>query len=439
MPKAKKHSEYIEEVRKINPHITLKGEYKTALSRFECTCSLCGYKWITDARNLLTPKKCLGCLTKERTFVYPDISDKEFKEQVYKNYPNLIITSTYTKDMKLVRCKCNDCGYISRVRVQKLLENTYKCTICVNGKENIIYGKNDIKSCNPIMYDCLYSKKDADKYTINSKTKVDFICPSCGNILKNKSIDKVHTRGLKCKCQDGNSLGEKYFFHMLCQVSDNFKVETKLNNNQKYRYDFQGEINNNKWIVEIMGKQHYYKSFETCGGRSLDEEIQNDINKKNYALENGINTYIAIDSKNSGFLELKNEILNSEFSTIYDLSNVDWELAYKNSLTSDMKIIVALWNEGYKVMQICDKLEFSKNKVRHLLKNANDLNLCKYNHKKSNKISVKCIDTNEVFDNLREAEIKYNIHRGYLSGYLKNNKNISKELVNNFEWKYIIN
>ena len=145
MPRAKTNEEFYKEVNDVNPDIDLYGFYKNGNSKIACKCKKCGYKWISTARNLLKPKKCLGCFHTEKIFEYPDISHEEFCEIISKNYPSLIITGTYYKGLKLISCTCKDCDYHSRIRVQMLLEKTYKCPICKDGKENIKYGINDIK------------------------------------------------------------------------------------------------------------------------------------------------------------------------------------------------------------------------------------------------------------------------------------------------------
>ncbi len=248
MPRAKTNEEYYEEVNLINPNIEVSGFYVNGNSKMHCKCKICDYEWGSTARNLLKHKKCLGCFHKEKKFEYPDISHEEFCEIISKTYPALIITGTYYKGLQLISCTCKDCDYHSRVRVQTLLENTYKCPICKDGKENIKYGINDIKTVNPVIYECLADKSVNDKYTINSRAKTDFNCPCCGKLIKNKCIDKVNRYGLRCKCQDGNSLAEKYFYQVIKSLDENAEDEKYLNNNYSYRYDFYGCVNEKTWI-----------------------------------------------------------------------------------------------------------------------------------------------------------------------------------------------
>lgn len=419
MPRAKTNEEFYAEVNIVNASIEISGIYKNGNSKMHCKCKTCGYEWSSTARNLLKPKKCLGCFHKEKIFKYPNITHENFCEIINKNYPSLVVTGTYHKGLKMISCTCKHCGYHSRIRTQMLLKGTYKCPICKDGKENIKYGINDIKTVNPVLFECLSDKLDNDRYTINSRAKIDFICPSCGKIVKRKSIDTVNKHGLRCKCQDGNSLGEKYFYQVIKSIDKNIEVEKYLNGNMSYRYDFYGVVDNKAWICEIQGKQHIEKSFHTLGGRTLEEEIENDRLKKDYALSQGIDYYIQIDSKESGFKQLKEAILNSKLSELYSFDNVDWIECYRKSLMSDVIKVTKLWNQGNKVMEICKITGLGKGTVRGHLTKANEIGLCNYDHTTSNKIKVLCIDTGEIFDSLREAENKYNIKRGYLSAYLK--------------------
>lgn len=434
MPVAKTNEEYYEEASKINPHIKITGIYHNGGTKMHCECKTCHYEWTSAARNLLKKKKCYNCILKERTFVYPDITHEEFCNIIKEYYPDLVVTGKYKKNRQTIACKCNKCGYKSRVRTQKLLEHTYECPICTNGKENIEYGVNDIKTVNPVLYECLKDKSDVDKYTINSGMKVDFICPSCHHIIKNKTIKQVNRRGLKCKCQDGNSLGEKYFYQVIKSLDEKVEVEKYLNDNPSFRYDFYGEVNGKTWICEIQGKQHTTKSFETCNGRTLKEEQENDKRKKEYALSQGIDYYIEINSKESGFNQLKHAILKSKLVDLYNFDNVDWVSCYRRSLTSDIVRVAELWNQGYKVLKIASIVGIGRSTVRKHLTKANEIGLCNYDHTVSNRVKVICLDTGEIFKSLRDAERKYNIKRGRLSGYLKGKLTCAS--VANKRWDY---
>ena len=100
---------------------------------------------------------------------------------------------------------------------------------------------------------------------------------------------------------------------------------------------------------------------------------------------------------------------------------------------SDVIKVTELWNQGNKVMEICAITGLGKGTVRSHLTKANEIGLCDYDHTVRNEIKVLCVDTGEIFNSLRDAEIKYGIKRGYLSGYLKGRTTLP---VGNKTWKY---
>ena len=72
MSKRKTNEEFYKEVYSINSDIEVSGLYINGLSKMNCKCKICGYEWTSTARNLLKPKKCLGCFHAEKIFVYPN-------------------------------------------------------------------------------------------------------------------------------------------------------------------------------------------------------------------------------------------------------------------------------------------------------------------------------------------------------------------------------
>jgi len=83
--------------------------------------------------------------------------------------------------------------------------------------------------------------------------------------------------------------------------------------------------------------KYYKKSFETIGGRAVEEEIENDRIKKELDINNGIKeeNYIVIDCRCSDVDFINNNKLNS----LFDLSKIDWnEVNILLLLMSGMRI-----------------------------------------------------------------------------------------------------
>lgn len=98
------------------------------------------------------------------------------------------------------------------------------------------------------------------------------------------------------------------------------------------RYDFY--IPSMSVIIEVHGSQHYSGGFEYLGGRSLEEECANDQYKEQLAKDNGIKHYIVINALSSTSSFIKDSILtNLEFTSLFDLSNIDWNEVESGTVT----------------------------------------------------------------------------------------------------------
>ena len=89
------------------------------------------------------------------------------------------------------------------------------------------------------------------------------------------------------------------------------------------RYDFY--IPATSTIIEVHGAQHYEGGFEYLGGRTLEEEKANDLQKERIARENGIEHYIVINALSSTLPYIRESILsNTEFNRLFNVKDVDW-------------------------------------------------------------------------------------------------------------------
>ena len=89
------------------------------------------------------------------------------------------------------------------------------------------------------------------------------------------------------------------------------------------RYDFY--IPSVSAIIEVHGAQHYEGGFEYLGGRTLEEEQANDLQKEYIAKENGIKHYIVINALSSTLSFIKESIMsNKDFNLLFDIKKIDW-------------------------------------------------------------------------------------------------------------------
>lgn len=235
----------------------------------------------------------------------------------------------------------------------------------------------------PELISYLQDKNDAYKYSPQSNTRISTTCPFCG-FKKTHIISNLYQYGFGCpQCSDGKSYAEKFMFNIFKQLKINFKNEvTKKDKGFEwiagnYRYDFYFEINNDKYFVELDGHFHMKDMIGT-----YKQVVQSDQEKNRIATEHNIDIIridCCYDNENNRFYYIKNNILNSKLYKILDLNVVDFDLANKAALNSNIYVAAKLWNENYTINQIADKIGVSRYTIPSYLKIASDIGLCSYN------------------------------------------------------------
>lgn len=323
------------------------------------------------------------------------ITDKEYRVRTHTNGKSNINEKWY-------KYTCNKCGWTEGWIEENRLKRGSGCACC-SGKT--VTSLNSILATDKWMTDLGVSEEDAKKYTSQSSRKIEVICPNCKrkkqiiiyNIYKHKSIC--------CSCGDGTSYPEK----ILTNVLDQLEVEfiTQLNKStfkwcENKRYDFY--IPKCNIIIEVHGLQHYEKSNR---GKSLDEIIENDEIKKEGALKNGIEHYVVIDCRYSDLNFIKNNILKSELSNIFDLSNIDWLKCEEFALKNIVKEVCDYWNNtGTTSRDIGKIFKKSRTVINAYLKKGAKLGWCSYDAKEEMKrgASIRKDKNKKIVEVLKDKE-----------------------------------
>lgn len=324
------------------------------------------------------------------------------------------------------------CHHENEITLARNYLNSAKCKYCENGGSiiRVSVGENDIGTTHPHLVKYFYNKEDARKYSFGSEKIVDFICPDC-NTKQSRKVASIISSGMRCKrCGDTISFPQKIMNNVLFQLKENnilndFETEYNpkwVNGSYDNKFELDGQI----YIIENHGKQHYE---ESSRGRSLKEEQENDKLKYDAALKNGVleNNYIVIDARESEFEYIKNSIIKSRLSELFNLNIIDWYDCLEKSLVNLVKIVCDLYNkEDLTVPQISEKLKIGKTTVRRYLRKGESLNWCKYNSKneqvknqkrasEGRKSPVICLNTKEKFNSIKDAAIYYNINPSSIS------------------------
>lgn len=277
----------------------------------------------------------------------------------------------------------------------------------------LILGVNDIGSQRPDLIKYFYNHEDIYKYTVYTRKKAKFICPVCGAIHE-KIVADVSRYGISC-CSDNLSYPNKFMTGLLNQLNIEFITEKTFNWSDRKRYDHY--IPSLNLIIENHGEQHYHKAFDTLSEntRTLEEEQENDKYKENLAICNGIEHYVVIDARNSDMNYIKKSILNSELSTIFDLSLIDWINCHEYACDSLVLKVCEVWRTNKDMMssEIGKLLKLDKHTVIKYLKHGSYLGLCDYSEaeivdrlnrsrKNINGKKIRVIETGDIFESAHE-------------------------------------
>lgn len=347
-----------------------------------------------------------------------DKRDITIIDREYRKNPN-----NKGKFLKWYKYHCNKCGAELWMIETSLLDG-HTCACCCN--QVVIKGINDIYTTNPELINYFVNIEDTYKYTTGTNEMVLMRCLCCG-YEKFFRINSLYNQRFSCpRCGDGISYPEKFMFNFLQQLlGDDFTYQySKANNNwcNNYKYDFYFKLLNEQFIVETHGEQHYK---EDNGKWSSSKDIQlNDKIKKELALVNGIKEkdYITIDCKYSNLEYIKQNILKSNLSKLFDLSAIDWNKCNKQAINNKVKEICEYWNkqENKDIKELALKFKLCLATIRNYLKIGNEIKWCVYESNPNNKkeveilkngISIGTFSSSAELD--RQSEKLFGIHLDY--------------------------
>jgi hypothetical protein len=337
--------------------------------------------------------------------------------------------------------QCDTCGSDYSASITSRTSNNSGCPYCTGIKIN---SKNNLWRTHPEVAKMLLNMEEGYNLTYGSNKKQKFLCKDCGAIKEVKVATMVRS-GISCsKCGDGFSYPEKILFNALEQIGVTFYPQKVFEWSNKKRYDFYIPAINS--IVEVHGNQHYE---ETTRGRTLREEQENDLEKEELAIVNGIENYIVIDCRFSNMNYIKTNILDSKLSLLLNLKDLDWKKCNTYATTSLVKVVCEIWEEHAVIStsKISRMLNISRSSVKKYLLQGTDLGYCdydpnqvRYQNGKSrggrNKRSVVKIDSQtlaaEEFHSIKEAANKLNINTSGIHKVLKN----SRKTAGGYKWMY---
>ncbi len=211
MPKKKTHSEFIEELKIIDPNIQVIDKYMNNHTSIRVKCLKCGREWRPTPHDLLQGKGCKYCKIKE-------FSDKrrkphiEFIKELSVINPNVDVLEEYKGRHIKIDVKCKICGLIWKSTPGDLLDGCgcRKCSIKKRSEKNKMSHLDfvsRVSDLNPNVE--VLSMYNGVNQTVDTK------CNKCGNIWKPKAVSLLQGRGcpicaLKNKSDKQRKTTEKY-------------------------------------------------------------------------------------------------------------------------------------------------------------------------------------------------------------------------------------
>lgn len=292
---------------------------------------------------------------------------------------------------KYYKYKCNKCPNVDWILESNLLNNKGGCNVCGCTSPKPLLGYNTVYDCDK--YTTLaIGEESAKKVTCGSDKQVKVICPVCGREKHKKlKINSIHySQSIGCEfCSDGVSFPNKMiryiieYYYNIGEVAY-FEPEYSPEWVSDKKYDCYFICKDKKYIVEMDGDLGHGNKIHTRSKMTIKESKEIDEFKDTMASIK-MCKMIRIDCKYKSMSErfefIKNNILKSELSIIFDLKMIDWNDIEKKCKSSLFKIACNLKNNNpdMTTTQIAEKMHMNSNTIRVYLIKGTDLGWCAYN------------------------------------------------------------
>lgn len=374
------------------------------------------------------------------------LTNDEFQEklkQLRKNGLDVYTDEEYVSSNDVMTFYCSS-GHVWQSVVFNVLNKHSRCPYCT-GRLAIV-GETDLWTVRPDIASLLLDPSDGYKLKENSHAKIDFVCPNCNTVLKNKLLKNITKRGLQCPvCGDGISYPNKFARTMLKQIIPNtVEYEWQPEWLKPYYYDNYFIYNGKKYVLEMDGGiGHGNVEYKTQQKDTYG--IATDKYKDTLAIDHNINV-IRIDCNycnNNRFEYIVDNIINSSLSSVLDLSDIDWGYCDKIARSSMICAVAQMYDKGMTVKEIIADTGYCHTTIHKWLKHASKINMCTYNPDesklRSRRLVEKSINQYDKFGvfvatylSQKDAESKTGIKASMINGVLKNRK----KSAGGFTWFY---
>lgn len=341
----------------------------------------------------------LGLKTAQHKYGIGNIIKRKYGELQINT--QIYIKSAKGKSVKGYNVTCLICGNNFNISETHINEGC-GCSVCSNHVG--LDGYNMIADTDFELAKLLLNPNDAHKFKAKSNQKLDWKCQCCGKPVYQRSPAQVKVNGVLCAtCNRKSSYPNRLMYGILTQLNEDFSDEQEFDWCKFKAYDsdritfgiYDFVVNNKKLIIEMDGGLgHGHKTKGLSREKSIQEAIYRDKMKDELAKQNGYRV-IRIDCNYVDIKQrlnyIRQSILESELSQIYDLSNIKWDdidsmiFVAKSGLYNDnYKLAYEYWNYGWSTVDISKKLDMDYTCVLDYLHDADRKGLLQnYNHAES--------------------------------------------------------
>lgn len=267
-------------------------------------------------------------------------------------------------------CQC-DCGNTIEVFKNNLMRGHTKSCGCLKKNNGHRYELQD--------YQKIYKDNVNNLNVIGLQDdRLEFYCNNCKNtftLFKHISNHKY----LSCPiCGDGISYPNKFLRNLITQLPvEKYQFEYKASWTQGKSYDAYFIYQDKEYVVEIDGQQHYRSTLFS----TIEYQQENDLLKDILAEQVGC-TMIRINAKYSFPDYIQEQIQQSLFNELFDLSQVDWDKCKIYSAKSIVINICNYFNEHVcSVRDIAKQFNIGVTSVYRYMQSGANLGLIASNYK----------------------------------------------------------
>jgi glutaredoxin len=300
--RTKTHEQFVEEVRNINPDITVVGTYKNSHTKIEFRCKE-GHKWITTPNNVLSGKTCLTCANIQSSLRQRK-SHEQFVKELKNIHPDITVIGEYVNSNTKIEFMCSK-GHIWKSAPSNLLSGC-SCPFCKGEKISAL----KFKTHEQFLGEVLELGIDVTVLGTYHSAREHILC-RCNKCNHEWMITPNNLlRGFgcpKCKKSKGEQAVEEYL------IAHNIVFETQKRfadciDQRPLPFDFY--LPEYNMLIEYQGAQHYMATHRMGDEEKLIYRQKHDCIKREYCKDKGINLLEIPYTNLNQVSEILSDVLN---------------------------------------------------------------------------------------------------------------------------------